>query len=58
MKLVLKPMLTKNLNKYYYDLFYPEVDGKRKKRVPQNIKNLLTAEGLAYWFMMGLEVLK
>ena len=37
--------------KYYYDLFYPEVDGKRKKRVPQNIKNLLTAEGLAYWFM-------
>lgn len=37
--------------KYYYDLFYPEVDGKRKKRVPKNIKDLLTAEGLAYWYM-------
>lgn len=37
--------------KYYYDLFYPEVDGKRKKRVPRNIKNLLTAKSLAYWYM-------
>ena len=37
--------------KYYYDLFYPEVDGKRNKRVPKNIKDLLTAEGLAYWYM-------
>ncbi len=37
--------------KYYYDLFYPEVDGQRKKRVPKNIKDLLTAEGLAYWYM-------
>lgn len=37
--------------KYYYDLFYPEVDDKRKKRVPQNINSLLTAEGLAYWYM-------
>nr|YP_009424210.1 site-specific DNA endonuclease [Ulva flexuosa]AQS79875.1 site-specific DNA endonuclease [Ulva flexuosa] len=37
--------------KYYYDLFYPEVDGQRKKRVPQNIKSILTAEGLAYWYM-------
>lgn len=37
--------------KPYYDLFYPLVDGKRTKRVPQNIGDLLTPRGLAYWYM-------
>lgn len=39
--------------KPYYDLFYPEVKGsnKRTKRVPKNVAELLTAEGLAYWYM-------
>lgn len=35
----------------YYDLFYPPCDGRRIKRVPQNIAHLLTPRGLAYWYM-------
>lgn len=39
--------------KSYYDLFYPQVLGSkvRKKCVPENISELLTAKGLAYWYM-------
>ena len=38
--------------KYYYDLFYPKVvHGKRIKRVPKNISELLTPRGLAYLSM-------
>lgn len=33
--------------KYYYDIFY---DGGKKK-VPKNIKNLMTPRVIAYWFM-------
>ena len=38
--------------KFYDDLFYKIDDcGRRKKRVPENIHELLTERGLAYWFM-------
>ena len=40
--------------KFYYDLFYPlqrDPEGGRKKLVPKNIGQLLTARALAYWFM-------
>ena len=38
--------------KFYDDLFYAVDEHKRrKKRVPQNIKELLTPRALAYWFM-------
>jgi len=38
--------------KFYDDLFYTIDDcGRRKKRVPENIHELLTERGLAYWFM-------
>lgn len=37
--------------KYYENLFYTIVDGKRTKRVPKNIHKLLTPRALAYWFM-------
>ena len=38
--------------KFYYDLFYPANPGcRRKKRVAENIWELLTARALAYWFM-------
>ena len=40
--------------KFYDDLFYPlqrDPEGGRKKRVPKNIGQFLTARALAYWFM-------
>lgn len=36
---------------FYYHLFYPLCDGKRVKRVPKNIADLLTPKGLAYWYI-------
>ena len=38
---------------FYYNLFYPAhaAEGGRKKRVPHNIGEFLTARGLAYLFM-------
>ena len=40
--------------KFYDEIFYPihEYKGcRRKKRVAENIHELLTPRGLAYWFM-------
>ena len=37
---------------YFYDLFYTyDVNGKRRKVVPSNIKELLTSRALAYWII-------
>lgn len=41
----------KSLN-YFYDLFYTyDTNGKRRKVVPANIKELLTNRALAYWII-------
>jgi hypothetical protein len=38
--------------KFYYHLFYQTTqDGKKVKRVPENIKDFLTPVAVAYWFM-------
>lgn len=37
--------------KFYYDIFYNFVSGKRVKVVPKIIHRLLTARSLAHWFM-------
>lgn len=39
--------LTYEAFNYYHELFYKD----KKKMVPLNIKELLTAKGLAYWVM-------
>lgn len=37
---------------YFHDLFYVyDSHGKRHKVIPENIQELLTARGLAYWIM-------
>ena len=36
--------------KFYDNLFYSAAEGGRKKRVPKNLHELLTARSLAYWF--------
>jgi hypothetical protein len=46
---------------YYYDLFYKyDINNKRYKVVPDNIKELLNARALAYWIMDdgGIDVFK
>jgi hypothetical protein len=46
---------------YYYDLFYKyDINNKRYKEVPDNIKELLNARALAYWIIDdgGIDVFK
>nr|YP_665672.1 putative site-specific DNA endonuclease [Nephroselmis olivacea]AAF03199.1 putative site-specific DNA endonuclease [Nephroselmis olivacea] len=64
--LVYQPQIGKNSKVYYstkintfsfqsfnwlYELFMREINGKKVKRVPNNIGDYLTAQALAVWFM-------